>query len=105
MEPLLKVELVGFYELHASKRRNGFIEGTAHVYVIDEDIDGRGIFFSHRIKDSKSIVSLPHQVQVDEEGNKVRFPCFTFCDRKKTEFLLQETKRLVTEELKKEGRI
>lgn len=105
MEQLLKIELVEFYELHHTKKKNGFLEGTAHVYVIDIDQDIRGLFFSHRLKDNKSFLRIPQHSQIDSEGVKQQYPIVTFVDRKKTDYLIQETKRLVTELLKKEGRI
>lgn len=105
MKPLLNIELVEFYELHESQRKESVIAGTVHIYLINEDVDVRGLFYTYRKNDGQANLQLPHQWQLDENGHKVRFPTFTFVNREKTKFMIEETIRKVTELLKEAGRI
>jgi hypothetical protein len=68
----MKFELVEFYPAHKSHRNKSFL-GSVHIYVIDFELDIRGILVFKRGK--KPFFQKPYSVALDAEtGERVRFP-------------------------------
>jgi hypothetical protein len=85
----MNIEIVGFY-LNLDKRKKIF--GTFHVYLIDFDIDLRGIpVFKGK---AGYIIHFPHSTGIDEETKKpVRYPIFSFSDPEKHKELLGDIRQ------------
>jgi hypothetical protein len=82
----MKIEIIGFYP---NKNKNPkILSGTMHIYLIDHDIDVRGIFV---IKNGKKWqFRLPYVPGYDEEEKKpVRYPTFSFCDPAKNKEMIR----------------
>lgn len=73
----MNIEIVGFYKNMDKKKK---LYGTFHVYLIDQDIDIRGIPVFLKKKDYY-IINLPDGWAIDEDTKiKVRFPIFSFAN-------------------------
>jgi hypothetical protein len=87
----MKIEFVEFYPHIVSKeakgRKNKNYIGTVHVYLIDAQLDIRGINV-YRNKDSFKF-SLPFRVAFSADtGELGRYPCISFTDPKKHKELM-----------------
>lgn len=81
------IELVGIY---VSKIENGVPKKlTAHVYLVKEDLDVRGVQVIVRGK--HLFVDLPHLFGVDD-GELVKYPVVSFCSDEKMQNLMQFVK-------------
>lgn len=104
----MKVEFVEFYPLASSLKKNRHKNtlGTVHVYLIDEEMDVRGIL---AIKSGKGIFfALPHFKTIDaESGEKVAYPHVRFTNQEKhkklMDFLHAEVKPVIKQRLKAQG--
>ena len=87
----LRIEIVDFYE---TTRKKDFIEGTLHIYLIDYNIDLRGIYLK---KDKKHwFLDFPYRKSIDKDTNKeVKYPVFSF-----TNIELKTFRSLVLKEAK-----
>ena len=82
----MDIEVVAFYP-HAHDETRQTLSGTLHVYLVEHDIDLRGIFVSRR-KDSW-FFSLPNRQAIDAEtGETIRYPCITFKSRERQKELI-----------------
>jgi len=92
----MKIELIEFYPGKSPKNKN-FV-GNAHIYLIDADIDVRGIAV-FRIKNGY-FVRMPDRFSKDlKTGKEVRFPVIRFANNMKQQAMIKEVVRLVTEHL------
>lgn len=103
----MKIELVEFYPYNpkfAIKHHKNTL-GTIHIYLIEEEMDIRGILVC---KAGKGIFfNLPHYTAIDEEtGKPVRYPHIRFTNDSKhkalMDFLHNEVKPIVRERMVKE---
>ncbi len=93
----MKFELVDFYPITDKNRGNlkKNALGTVHLYVIDLDLDIRGIRVN---KQGKNIhFYLPHCVGFDNEtGEKIRYPVISWTNKENhkemMDFLHQQVK-------------
>jgi hypothetical protein len=100
----MKIEFVEFYPYNPeiSIKKNKNILGTVHIYLIEEEMDIRGILVS---KAGKGIYfHLPHYTAIDEETRKpVRYPHIRFTNDSKhkslMDFLHNEVKTIIRERL------
>lgn len=96
----MKIEFVEFYpykpKVPNKHQKNNL--GTVHIYLIEEELDIRGIM---AMKAGKGIFfNLPHYVAIDEEtGKPVRYPHIRFTNESKhkdlMDFLHNEVKPIV----------
>jgi hypothetical protein len=92
----MKFEFVEFYEAteeRKSKISNKLI-GTVHIYLIDCELDIRGIYVK---KQGKQIYfHLPHFSDIDNEtGEKVKYPHIRFVNQKKQSEMLDFLHKVV----------
>ena len=94
----MEIEIIEFYESHRDDKKQA-INGTLHVYLIDLQIDIRGI----KVLRDKNYwrFTLPHARGVDEEGNHVWYPLFSFSDREKNKALLEQIRTMGKEFVEK----
>lgn len=82
----MNIEIVGFYEDSRDDAKQHLI-GTLHVYLIDEEIDLRGIYVTK--KKESWWFGMPQRKGKDEEtGKAVWYPTFTFTDIEKQKSLM-----------------
>lgn len=82
----MNIEIVAFYQ-HEKDDAKQTLFGTLHVYLVDYDIDLRGVFVSRR-KDAW-FFSLPSRPGFDQAtGKAIRYPCITFKSREKQNELI-----------------
>lgn len=101
----MNIELVEFYPLkNKIKHKSGWSQiGTVHVYLIDHEMDLRGIIV---IKNGQKYrFYLPNFQAIDEEtGEKVRYPLIRFIKEEKhqalIDFLHKNVIKYVKEKLK-----
>jgi len=83
----MEIEVVEFYVSNRDDKKQT-LNGTLHVYLVDLQIDVRGIKVL-REKNSWRF-NLPNARAVDEEGKIVWYPLFSFTDRIKNTALLSQ---------------
>ncbi len=84
----MNIEIVDFYvmERDDSKKK---LNGSMHVYIVDLDIDLRGLFVTR--KNKQIFIYLPTKSGIDTETKEiVYFPIFSFGDMKKTQQLVKD---------------
>lgn len=94
-------EIVGFYP--AKPGKNKTFLGTIHAYLIDADIDLRGINVFRKGKNY--FYKFPEKFQLDPQTNRVeRFPVMSFNNpdkqRQMIEFLRKSAPEIIQEEMK-----
>lgn len=76
----MKIEVVEFYPF--IKQRANTLEGSLHIYIIDEERDVRGIYVLKR--KNKYWFFQPKGYNVDPEtGNRVFFPINNYTSKRK----------------------
>jgi DNA-binding cell septation regulator SpoVG len=95
----MKVEIVGFYKNQDRKRRK--LVGTLHAYLVDLELDIRGI---NVLKGGKGyFFQMPGRKTIDEETKEsVWYPFFTFSDVQLHKDLINSIIEKGNEFLKKE---
>ena len=82
----MQIEIIEFYPIEQNDNKQ-LLTGTMHVYLIDHEIDLRGVYVSKK-KDYWQF-SLPFRKGIDAEtGQEVHYPVFTFRDREKQKALI-----------------
>lgn len=84
----MNIEIVEFYpEKGNSKKFRRFI-GTLHIYIVDSDIDLRGIdVFKYK---EKFTFFLPHKRSLDPEtGILIKYPVFAYSNQNKNKELIE----------------
>lgn len=97
----MQFELVEFYPItEKSQAKDKNLLGTIHLYVIDYQFDLRGI---RVIKRGKNILFFtPHVFGLDHEtGEKIRYPVFSFTNKKDHEDMMDFLKKEVKSEIEK----
>ncbi len=102
----MKIEFVEFYPYSpkAQNKHQKKILGTIHIYLIEEELDIRGIM---ALRTGKGIFfNLPHYVALDEEtGEPVRYPHLRFTNESKhkemMDFLHNEVKPIIRKRIEK----
>lgn len=104
----MNLEFVEFYPnpnitFPITKRRNVKNIGTIHIYLIDYDIDLRGISINY--EEGKIFFQFPHFRTIDEDTKKpVSYPHFRFMNQQKHkelfDFLKNEVKPIVLKRIK-----
>lgn len=81
----MKIEIVEFYPTELKGKKT--YQGTLHIYLIDHEIDIRGIAV---FKDKKKwFFQLPRKWEIDKDsGEKVFFPIFSFTSTQKNQEIL-----------------
>lgn len=94
----MKVEIVGFYK-NLDKKFKGY--GTIHAYLVDYDIDIRGIVV---LKGGKGyFYKMPGRRTIDAESKEpVWYPYLAFSNTEKTQDMIQSIKSEADKFLKKE---
>ena len=89
----MNIEIVEAYQLF--NPQNKHIGWSVHVYLIDKNLDYRGIFVRKTPKGP--FIELPFRVSIDPDTNlPVKFPILEFTDPKeKSEFLPLFRKKLL----------
>lgn len=103
----MKIELVEFYPYTPTEKQkvDRFMLGTVHVYLIDEELDLRGIQVKRMRGKTKGIIFLfPHVNALDPETKeRVRYPLVRFTNEEKhkqlLDFLHEQVKPLIKERL------
>lgn len=96
----MNIEIVEFYSIEKDDNRE-ILKGTLHVYLVDLGIDLRGIYVQKRKNYWR--FDLPSRSGVDQETKQlVRYPCFSFMDKKKTDQLLSLIRELGREYILKQ---
>lgn len=84
----MKIEVVDFFFLKKDKSFKKFC-GTMHIYLIEYEMDIRGICVMHTKK--KFFFEMPHRMAFDEEEQKVvRYPHLRFTNPAKHKEFMQE---------------
>jgi len=78
----MKFEMVGFYP---SENKKSKLLGTLHIYIIDIELDVRGIQVFGNLK--TMFFQLPHFMAFDD-GQKVRYPHIRFTNNEKQKELM-----------------
>lgn len=89
----LKMEVVAFYEYERDDSKK-FLSGSCHVYLIDLNIDLRGL----RVVKNKDRwrIKIPYYITHDKETKqKVMYPIFTFADKNQHQTLCRTAKKLI----------
>ena len=87
----MNIELVGIYKLPKKKKD---VIATAHVYLVDYNIDIRGIKLLQRGK--AIFIQLPHFRAFDVETKKpVSYPLFRFTDDNQHKNFITKLKELL----------
>ena len=77
----MKIEIVEFYPIFIDDEKKR-MTGSLHIYLIDLDIDIRGIYVIRN--KSRILLHMPYKNVLDHETKQfVRFPIFSFTDNKK----------------------
>jgi hypothetical protein len=87
----MKIEVVEFYPMQ--KPEKDWI-GTMHIYIIDLDLDIRGIHVLQ--KKDRYIFRMPSKFSMENE-KKQWFPVISFTNPKKNTLLFQELRKKGTE--------
>lgn len=84
-EKIMNIEIVEFYPFQRDDKR-GKMKGSLHIYIVDDDIDLRGVYV---IKNRDNwFFGLPQQKGVDNETKQpVRYPVFSYMTREKNDKL------------------
>lgn len=97
----MKIEIQEFFPVKPRNKSHD-LSGTLSVYVIDYDLDIRGIVVS-RYK-GKYFIQLPSKPAFDEDGKqkvengrKMRYPTVTFVSKDKQDALMQEIRKKAPE--------
>lgn len=91
----MRIEVVEFYP-----RPHKSYLGDLHVYIIDEDIDLRGV--NVWVNKSGIYFTLPAKRTTDlETGQPVRFPFFCYASKEKTKLLIDKIIEQGTEYINK----
>jgi hypothetical protein len=78
----MDIEVVEFYPLKTQE--GGGFTGSLHVYIIELEVDIRGILVRYDPSKQRPFsFLLPCQFAKDEEGKSVRFPIFQFANHMK----------------------
>lgn len=81
----MEIEIVEFYEYKRDDKKQ-FLAGTLHVYIVDLEIDLRGV--SVFKKKNFWFFKAAHLCGIDPETKaKVKYPAFIFANQKKNEEL------------------
>lgn len=83
-EVKVNIEIVEFYPIERNEKTS-YMSGTLHVRI-DNLIDLRGMFVARN--NGKYYIHLPNKRAMDEKGNNVTYPVFSFIDREKTMALM-----------------
>lgn len=84
----MNIEIVEFYEDMRNDAKQ-ILTGTLHVYLIDEEIDLRGVYVSKR--KNYWYIGFPQKVGFDPDiEENVRYPVFSFTNAEKNKQLLNE---------------
>ena len=84
----MNIEIVEFYEFRRDEKKFK-IEGTLHVYLIDLDIDIRGIYAVR--SGDRLFIEMAYKTGIDEDTKEhIRYPVFSFTDREKNKILLEK---------------
>lgn len=100
----MDIEIVEFYEMHRVDEKR-ILQGSLHIYLIDLDVDLRGIMV--RKRNDSWFFGLPSLFGIDPDTKKkVKFPIFSFADRKKTDemkkLIIKKGKEYIVNKLKEE---
>jgi hypothetical protein len=82
----MMIEIVNFYPNFRNDNKQ-LLQGTLHVYLVDLEIDLRGIFVSK--KKDFWYFSLPMKIALESDKNTVKYPVISFRNLNKTNQLLQ----------------
>lgn len=87
----MNIEIVEFYPLENKQNKYKLI-GTLHIYLVDYEIDIRGIFAAVA-KNGAVFFNMPGGYGIDQEtGKKVRYPYLGFTDSEKSKALMKEVR-------------
>lgn len=88
----MNIEIVEFYPI-TQDRKMTKMSGTLHVYLIDWEMDIRGIYVKKNGK--KWIIIMPHQKAFDPKTQKIeRYPIISFSDPKKYKEIMENIRKL-----------
>ena len=81
----MNIEVVEFYETLREDHKQ-ILKGTLHVYLIDCQIDLRGIHVSKQ--KGFWFFRIPHQWTLNEVGEKLFYPVMSFIDKESNLMLM-----------------
>lgn len=86
-DSMMEIEIVEFYEFKRDEKKQR-LEGTLHVYLINEKIDLRGIYLvRHK---NKVYIQMIYKKAIDlDTKEEVSYPIFSYADPKKNKELLE----------------
>jgi hypothetical protein len=95
------IEVVEFYPNKITKKGHK-LEGTLHIYIIDWDVDIKGINVTCKAN-GYWFFGMPNKLgwDVDEKDN-IRYPIFSFMDRERQRMFMAQIKKQGTEYINKE---
>jgi hypothetical protein len=96
----MNIEIVDFFPFIKQPHQNRTC-GTMHVYLIDLEIDIRGVYVDFS-KTGSLYMRMPGGFGIDHEtGQKVRYPIFSFTSQQKGKALMQAIKTKAKEYVQK----
>jgi hypothetical protein len=96
----MNIEIVDFFPFPKQIIKNKTC-GTMHVYLIDLEIDIRGMYIEFS-KNGSLYMRMPGGFGIDHEtGQKVRYPIFSFTSQQKGEALMQSIRTKAKEYVQK----
>jgi hypothetical protein len=96
----MNIEIVDFFPFPKQIIKNKTC-GTMHVYLIDLEIDIRGMYIEFS-KNGSLYIRMPGGFGIDHEtGQKVRYPIFSFTSQQKGKALMQAIKTKAKEYIQK----
>jgi len=96
----MNIEIVEAYPTQLGGQNKKRIAYSLHVYIIDFDIDFRGVI-AIKYKDSY-IIRMPSRTSLDEETQKyVQYPILSFSNREKFKELVNLIKEKTIEYISK----
>ncbi len=85
-EPEFKIEIIEYYPLIKKNKKQNFI-GTMHIYLVDEEMDVRGVYVFKK-EDNKYKFVMPHKYSKDlESGKNEWYPIINFTSQRKNKDL------------------
>lgn len=92
-------EVVEFYPNTIEK---DYIQGSVHVYWIEENLDIRGVYYRKKL--GKDRVCMPHMIGKNPDtGKQVRYPVLNFLEPEKNKLILKAVKKAVKEYMNEQG--
>lgn len=96
----MKIEIIDFFFLKIDRKKRHFY-GTMHVFLVDHEIEIRGIFVIY--KKDKFIFEMPYRKGLDiKEDKMMKYPYLRFRSEEKNNSFFNQLRSLGEEYIRKE---